>query len=215
MNKKLQIFLQILILLFISCVLPAGAQDPAQQSAANSLPGAWQRQSESDGQLYVMTFQPNGTGTLQSGDETSSFRWSVKDNTLTMDGDGRLFLVKIVITADTLTMTGENMPTPAVWHRQQTQTQSPQGNTPAGQPQINEQNPTGLIGTWKNSEHMMQFKADGTAILDAERYKYTANSSTITFTGYDGSIQLSYKLSGDILNLTFNGNVLTLNRSLP
>lgn len=214
MNKKLCISIQILILLFIICVLPAGAQNPAQQSAVNSLLGAWQRQSESDSQLYVMTFQPNGTGTLLSGSETSSFQWNVKDNTLTMDGGGQLFVVQIIITADTLTMKGENMPAPAIWYRQQTQSQSPQGNTSANQPQTNEQNPTGLIGIWKNSERMMQFKSDGTAILGTEKYKYTANSSTITLTGYDGSIYISYKLSGDVLNLNFNGNILTLNRSL-
>lgn len=214
----------------MSCLLLAGTQALAQQPAANSVLGAWQRQSESDGQLYVMTFQPNGTGTLQSGSEVSYFKWHITDDILTMDGGGSVFVVQIAVAADTLTMTDNNTQVPAIWHRTHEmpqavqkesppatpQTQYPESNSSANQPKTNEKNIKGLIGYWKNAEgNIMQFKNDGTAIIGGSQYKYTVSGDIITLTGYDGSMQMPYKLNGHVLNLTLNEQAITLNRSLP
>ena len=151
----------------------------------------------SDGQQYVMAFNTDGTGTLQSGSEVSSFRWSVNDNTLTMDGGGTQHLCQIAVTKETLTMTNKTMQTPVIWYR------------------LSVQNVTGLIGNWKNPESSVRFNKDGIAILGGYKYNYFVNGNIITLTGYDGSILIPYALNGDVLNLTINGKSITFNRSLP
>ncbi len=199
-EKKLKDLGPIFILLSLICLLLVSGSVLAQQDETNKLLGSWQRQSE--GQQYVITFKPDGSGTLESGGEISSFQWNFKNNTLTMSGDGAQYINQIVITAETLTMTGKNMPGPVVWYRLPKMTDA--------QKQIR------LIGRWKKTiEGDVQFNKDGTAIIDGMKYLFTVKDDTLTLTGSDGSIQIPYTLNGDVLFLTINGQRTTLHRSLP
>jgi hypothetical protein len=114
-GKKLKDLGLIFILLSLICLLLVSGSVLAQQDETNKLLGSWQRQSE--GQQFVMTFKPDGSGTLESSGGISSFQWNLKNNTLTMSGDGAQYIHQIVITAETLTMTGKNLPRPVVWYR--------------------------------------------------------------------------------------------------
>jgi hypothetical protein len=114
-GKKLKDPGPIFILLSLICLLLVSGSVLAQQDETNKLLGSWQRQSK--GQQFVITFKPDGSGTLGSAGRTSSFQWNLKNNTLTMSGDGAQYINQVVITAETLTITGKNMPAPAVWYR--------------------------------------------------------------------------------------------------
>jgi hypothetical protein len=114
-EKKLKDPGSIFILLSLICLLLVSGSVLAQQDETNKLLGSWQRQSE--GQQFVITFKPDGSGTLGSAGRTSSFQWNLNNNTLTMSGDGAQYINQVVITAETLMMTGKNMPRPVVWYR--------------------------------------------------------------------------------------------------
>jgi len=201
-KKKLKDLGPIFIVLSLICLLLVGQSVFAQQDETTKLLGPWQRQS--GGQQHVITYKPDGSGTLASGDDISFFQWNLKNNTLTMSGWGTQYANQIVATAETLTMTGGSLSEPVVWYRLPKMTDA--------QKQIRLR----LIGRWKQSiEGYVQFDSDGSAIIAGGMYFYSVKDDTLTFTGSDGLIQIPYTLNGDVLYLTIKGHLTILHRSLP
>ena len=194
MNKILQNILCIVIAFSLISSLMFGLQVSAQQNVTGKLPGAWQRET-ADGQKYIITFGSDGSGMLGSAEGISIFRWTLQGNTLVMEGDGAKYTQAVMITAETLTITAENLPKPVVWNRLQ--------------------NKADVTGRWKSStKGDWQLNKDGTAVIDGQKYLYSVKDNTITLTAADGSLKILYTLIGDTLGMTLNGQIITLRRSL-
>ncbi len=69
-----------------------------------------------------------------------------------------------------------------------------------------------LVGRWQGEESVLQINADGTLLIDQTRYRYTVAGNEITLIGYDGSMQVPFKLEGDRLTVLFAGQVVTMQR---
>jgi hypothetical protein len=63
----------------------------------------------------------------------------------------------------------------------------------------------GLVGTWKNERTTLRITADGMMTINNVRYRYKATDDTLTITGSDGSVDMPYRLDGDELTVTVNG----------
>jgi hypothetical protein len=222
----------LIMLLLIALAPPAYAQAPPVQQQA--IIGTWHR--DSGGQRYAITFNPDFTGTLESAEGTSAFQWQLQSGMLSMNGGGETFSYQVVVTPETLTLTGGNLPGPVVWYRAQggqqnpggypenyggySQPQYPASNPPqggygnqSGVPERPGQNdPGGLVGTWRSPDGLVRINGDGTAVMGGQRYRYAASGDVIVITGNDGSVQIPYQLNGDTLIVVINGQSVTLTR---
>jgi len=75
------------------------------------------------------------------------------------------------------------------------------GKTPRGQ----QEEETGLVGTWKNAKATLRFNADGMMTINGTKYRYKATDTIIKLTGHDGSADIPYTLDGDTLTISYQG----------
>ena len=74
---------------------------------------------------------------------------------------------------------------------------------------------SGLVGRWQSADSVVQINADGTLSVDGTQYRYTVQGTTLTLIGYDGSIPVPFKLTGDTLLVSLNGQLITMQRIRP
>ena len=59
----------------------------------------------------------------------------------------------------------------------------------------------------------LQLNADGSAVLNGQRFKYTSDGSTITLIGSDGSMPFPYSLSGNTMTVSVQGQTVVYTRT--
>jgi hypothetical protein len=69
-----------------------------------------------------------------------------------------------------------------------------------------------VVGYWRNAQGHARFNADGTGEVDGENGRYEIHGNQMTLIGPRGQISLVFEVRGDILTLTINGALVTLNR---
>jgi hypothetical protein len=71
-----------------------------------------------------------------------------------------------------------------------------------------------LVGSWRNQQGMtLQLNADGSAILNGQRYHYLDDGSTITFVASDGQMPFPYTLSGNTMTVMVQGQPVVYTRA--
>ncbi len=70
----------------------------------------------------------------------------------------------------------------------------------------------GIVGFWRNAQGHARFNADGTGEVDGENGRYEIHGNQMTLIGPRGQISLAFEVRGDVLTLTVNGALVTLNR---
>lgn len=64
-----------------------------------------------------------------------------------------------------------------------------------------------LVGSWKDAQsRRMQFLSDGTMFIDGLRYLYQIKGSKLFITASDMKLKAKYRVEGDTLYTTINGN---------
>ncbi len=72
----------------------------------------------------------------------------------------------------------------------------------------------GLTGSWQNQQGMtLQFNADGTAVLNGQRYQYTSDGSTITLSASDGQMPVPESLNGNPRTVQVQGQSVLYTRT--
>ena len=67
-----------------------------------------------------------------------------------------------------------------------------------------------LLGTWYSEKGTAVFKMNGTMVFNGQNYSYTASKGIITLTGIDGTIPVSYQVSGGKLTTALNDGTVTV-----
>ena len=72
-----------------------------------------------------------------------------------------------------------------------------------------------LVGTWLlGNAPFITFKADGTATMEDDRVKWSADGKTLKVVDEDGETDTaSYRVDGDVLTMTLGGTPLQLQRA--
>lgn len=71
----------------------------------------------------------------------------------------------------------------------------------------------GIVGRWQDARgSVSEFKGDGTWIVDGSTYLYRTDGGKLEITSKDGVIKAAYRLAGDTLYTTINGNTNVWNR---
>jgi len=71
---------------------------------------------------------------------------------------------------------------------------------------------SGLVGRWQSPDSVVQINADGTLTVNAVQYRYSVQANTLTLIGIDGSVPVPFKLAGDTLMVSLNGQLITMQR---
>ena len=58
-----------------------------------------------------------------------------------------------------------------------------------------------LLGRWKSSEAVIEFRADGSISINDEEYKYKVKGTVITVSNNDGALLFPFELDGDTLTV--------------
>jgi hypothetical protein len=69
-----------------------------------------------------------------------------------------------------------------------------------------------IVGFWRNAQGHARFNADGTGEVDGENGRYEIHGNQMTLIGPRGQLTLAFEIHGDVLTLTVNGALVTLNR---
>ncbi len=69
-----------------------------------------------------------------------------------------------------------------------------------------------VVGYWRNAQGHARFNADGTGEVDGENGRYEIHGNQLALIGPRGQISLAFEVHGDVLTLTVNGALITLNR---
>lgn len=68
-----------------------------------------------------------------------------------------------------------------------------------------------LVGLWSAPEGIIQV-TDDAAVADGQMFRYTADGQTLMLIGELGSVQIPYRLNGDVLTFVVNGQTATARR---
>jgi hypothetical protein len=68
-----------------------------------------------------------------------------------------------------------------------------------------------LLGLWNSPEGIVQF-TDDTTVMGGQAFRYTADGNTITLFGTERSLNIAYRIQGDVLTCSANGEASTARR---
>lgn len=75
--------------------------------------------------------------------------------------------------------------------------------------------PAGLTGRWQSPDSVVEIKGDGTLTIDGTPYRYSVQGNVLSLIGYDGTLPVPFRLQGDTLTVSLNGEAVTLQRIRP
>ena len=190
--------------LAVGWVLMCGASISSQQEAG--LIGSWQTK---DGELVIrLMLNPDGTGTL---DETP-IKYNVKGAQLIVNEEGTINNYTFKLTGDVMVVSGGDLDSPLTFHRQVSGRGLGGRKSQAVAASEAKPKEKGLTGRWQSSQSTVQINDDGTLVLDGKTYRYNVKSNVITIADSEGSMQFPFQLSGDVLNVLVNGEVVVYKR---
>lgn len=189
------------------CVASASAQH------VTGLTGSWQTK---DSELVVrMTFNPDGTGTLDG----APIKYSVRGTQLTVNEAGTINNYTFRLRDDELVVSGGDLDAPMTFVRQGNgqglggrRSRSGADQEKRQQDSKTEQEEIGLVGRWQSSEATVQIKGDGTLVLNGETYRYAVKGNFITLSNNEGALQFPFELSGDTLRVMVNDRTVVYKR---
>jgi hypothetical protein len=174
-------------------------QPPA--SPASPL-GSWETPGPS-GPIALM-LRADGTGTFGGG----TIRWQYEKGILALTGpNGTVIKYNASLAQESLTLTGADLREPVVFRSVAATAERPGEVKTDG-----DSSKAGIIGSWQGPQGVIQFNANGSMSIQGVPYRYTLQGNVITLIGNDGSIPMPYKLNGESLTVTLNGQVAVLKR---
>jgi len=129
--------------------------------------------------------------------------WQFAQGVLILTDGASTIMYNASFAADSMTLSGGNMPQPTVWTRVR------------GAPSAVASNPgqsEGLAGTWEGPQGLVQINNDGSILVGGEWCRYTVQGSVITLISAGGTVSLPFQLDGDTLRVEANGQLITLRR---
>jgi len=181
---------------------PAGKTAADAPSTASSGPaGAWEMRTPSG--VMTMVLNEDGSGNF-NGD---AGKWKFERGILMVSGGTTTYMFNASITPTTMTLTNATLPQPLVF----TRAGAPAGKAAASASPAPKES-TSVVGDWQGPKGLVRFAADGSMVMQGEKYRYTIQGSTLTMTAPDGSIPFQYKLAGDTLTLSGATGAITLKR---
>lgn len=117
----------------------------------------------------------------------------------------------------------EQAPAPPAPSQPQNPLQNPAQNPSSGQPRNPLQNPAQspvapqpavnpIVGTWTDGQGQIRFDANGTCLYLGHAMAYTTSAGTVTLKGPAATVQFQYRVEGDRLHLSMDGQTQTLTR---
>ena len=71
---------------------------------------------------------------------------------------------------------------------------------------------SGIIGRWQSDKGVLEFRSDGTMIINGEQVNYKVNGAAITVSSPQGSLNFPFQLSGDQLIMGAQGRQVVYTR---
>jgi hypothetical protein len=191
----------ILVALFIPFLLHAQIGAKVQQ---NKIQGTWR--ATVSGVEMTLVLNSDGTGkfdedkiryTAQNGNitltliqqaTTLSYRFTLKENTLTVSGGD-------LDSPVTFTRTGTSSGETAV---------SPSGQAPAS---------NSIVGIWSGNNETIEFTKAGKCVYQGQVYSYQAADGNVTLQTAQGNLMMGYAVSGNQLSLSVNGKTLNYSKN--
>jgi hypothetical protein len=187
---------------------PTGVKtQPAVVNTAEKIYGIWQNSQfgfqmtmmlnedgsgEFDAEVITFKTQNNKLIVTQAG-ATTSYTFSLKENALTLSGGE----ITEPITFTRLDYSNPNYNSPTDYQSTNVQ------------PNVNTLVDTKLVGTWTGNGETIEFKANGQCIYLGYLYQYQASQGYIVLQTVQGNLMFGYAVTGNQLNLTANGMVVT------
>jgi hypothetical protein len=171
-----------------------GARLQEEQAGAPRSPspvGTWELKAPQGSVAIVLN--ADGTGSMSG----TPLRWALEGRALSLTLNGVTVSYDAAFTATTFTMSGGDLIQPVAFRR-------------AGAPQ---QADTGIVGTWRAANgSFVEFRADGTGQNARGAFRYSASDGALQFSDGQSTVMLSYRLEGDRLMVTSNGDTATFTR---
>jgi len=151
---------------------------------------------------FQMTLMLNENGTGEFDGEEIKFTTSGGKLNVTQLGVTNAYTFSLA--NNTLTLSGGDLDRSIVFVRQGQTSESPVVNS----------NPTGgavpqeILGVWSGYNETIEFKSDAQCIYRAQPFSYNVTNNHITLETAQGNVIMAYKISGNQLQLTVNGQNL-------
>lgn len=168
--------------------------------------GIWQT-SEAGFQMTLI-LQENGTGELD-GDE---IKFTTQGNKLSVTQDKETMVYTYALQGNSLKLSGGDLDTPITFTRNGGNAQ-PATTSTTPSPTLQQTASSAalstidnnLIGVWSGNNEKMEFKSNGQCVYGTQTFPYEISQGHIILTATQGKVMMAYKVSGDQLTMTING----------
>lgn len=175
---------------------PAPGPQPAPPSpapaATGGAAGTWELRTPNG--VARMVLAADGSGSLNG----AALKWQLDGGILSVSMNNATIMYYSKLDANSLTLSGGDLQQPATFQR----AGAGGGEAPVPAPSGGG---GGLVGIWTSPRETIEFRADGTMIFAGQSVRYAAHGDAITISGPAGSADIQYRLEGDTLTVTANG----------
>jgi hypothetical protein len=198
--KNLLTILNILLSLSISF-----AQIGSKMNTGN-LVGTWTNNDM--GFAMTLLLQSDGTGEFDG----EALTYVTKDNQLIISAGENSTIYHYKLTENTLTLSDGDLPSPVSFTRNGMTTSPAVTTAPTVGNTMPSADQSDVIGKWSGNGEEIEFAANGQCRYLGQNFPYTAQAGHITLTTGQGNVIFTYKVSGDQLTLSANGQNVTYSR---
>ena len=186
-----------LLLLFV----PNAWAQIGAKTQQSTLVGTWQ--NNDFGYAMTLLLQPNKTGEFDG----EQIHYTTTSSLLSITQGGVTTNYAYVLKGSNLTLSGGDLEGQITFSRVgSTQSNEKIVQSPATP------TPGNIIGVWSGYGETVEFKADGICVYARQNFPYTLTADNVQLQTTQGIVLMEYKLSGDKLSLTANGQTVVYAR---
>jgi hypothetical protein len=208
---------------FVFLTIICNAQIGAKSKQSSQITGIWQNSQFG----YQMTMMLNADGTGEfDGDE---IKYTAKAGVLalTIVNQQSTTNYQYTLNGNQLTVSGGDLDQAVTFTRagtgQQPTAQAPAdppaadpltANLPAAGTPMSGSVDKALLGAWSGNGELIDFKPDGKVVYLGNTFQYSASQGNITLSSQQGSASFQYKVQGNQLILSGNGQQVTYTKGM-
>ena len=212
--KKFTLNYSLLAVFFIVINYSVFAQIGAKVQQQGKIYGLWQ--NSQFGYQMTLMLQENGSGEFD-GDE---IKFTLQGNKLSIVQSGETNAYTFVQQGNSLKLSGGDLDESITFTRNggnQSTASAPTSNPSQQQKISTPATPTSptdksLIGVWSGNNETMEFKSNGQCMYGGQAFPYEVSQGHIILTTAQGKVMMAYKINGDQLAMTINGQQAVYSR---
>ena len=202
MKSLYKILLPIVLFVILNNIV--SAQIGARIQQQGKIYGVWQNSEQ--GFQMTLILQENGTGEFD-GD---AIKFTTQGNKLSIVQGNETNAYTYTLQGNSLKISGGDLDAPITFTRSGGNEQTVSNATSAPQQQStasksSDSSDNSLIGIWSGNNERMEFKSNGQCIYGTQSFPYELSQGHIILSTVQGKVMMAYKVAGDQLTMTING----------